>query len=109
VANDRITVDVVQLFLDDNAVKAAIDDGKPRDQARYLTLWLRNQNPRLRTLPLAASLRVDLFDSCEESSDRRTLLQKLSGNARSGVYFYILTVHDGVVHAIKERQIIPAC
>jgi hypothetical protein len=109
VANDRLTVDVVQLFLDGDAVKAAIADGKPRNEARHLMLWLRNQNPRLRTLPLAASLRVDLFDSCEESSDRWALLQKLSGNARSGVYFYTLTVHDGAVHAIKERQITPAC
>ena len=109
VAGDRITVDVVQLFLDGDAVKAAIADGKPREEARYLMVWLRNENPRLRSLPLATNLRVDFFRSCDESPDRRALLKKLAGNARLGVYFYTLTVRDGSVHAIKERQITPAC
>lgn len=109
VANDRITVDVVQLFLDGDAVKAAVADGKPREEARTLMVWLRNQNPRLRSLPLAADLRVDFFHSCDESPDRRAMLTQLAGNARLGVYFYSLTVRDGSVHAIKERQITPAC
>jgi hypothetical protein len=109
VAGDRITVDVVQLFLDGDAVKAAIADGKPREQAEPLTVWLRNQNPRLRTLPLAGDLRVDLYQSCDESPERRALLRKLAHNARLGVYFYTLTVRGGMVHAIKERQITPAC
>jgi hypothetical protein len=109
VANDRITVDVVQLFLDGGAVKAAIADGKPREEARTLMVWVRNQNPRLRSLPLAADLRVDFFKSCDETPDRRAMLTQLAGNARLGSYFYSLTVRDGWVHAIKERQIIPAC
>jgi hypothetical protein len=109
VANDRITVDVVQLFLDGDAVKAAIADGKPRDEARVLTLWLRNENSRLRTLPLAANLSVDLFQSCDENTDRRALLEQLADNARHGLYFYTLTVRDGAVRGITERQIHPAC
>ena len=36
-------MDVVQLFLDGGAVKAAIADGKSRDQAQYLTVWLRTR------------------------------------------------------------------
>ncbi|HJU00945.1 MAG TPA: hypothetical protein VJ966_07025 [Actinomycetes bacterium] len=102
-------MDVVQLFLDGDAVKAAIADGKSRQQAEYLTVYLRNQNPRLRTLPLAADLKVDLHGSCEENKDRRALLEQLAGNVRLGLYFHTLTVRDGVVHAIKERQIQPAC
>jgi hypothetical protein len=109
VAGDRVTVDVVQLFLDGDAVKAAVADGKPREEARTLMVWLRNQNPRLRSLPLAADLRVDFFKSCDETPDRRAMLTQLAGNARLGVYFYSLTVRDGWVHAIKERQITPAC
>jgi hypothetical protein len=109
VAHDRITVDVVQLFLDGDAVKAAIADGKPREQAQAMTVYLRNQNPRLRTLPLAADLKVDFFHSCDEQPDRRAVLEKLAGNVRLGVYFHTLTVRDGAVHAIKERQIQPAC
>jgi hypothetical protein len=109
VANDHITVDVVQRFLDGDASKAALADGRPREEARTLTVWLRNQNPRLRSLPLAADLRVDFFQSCDETPDRRAMLTRLAGNARLGVYFYSLTVRDGSVHAIKERQITPAC
>jgi len=109
IAHDRITVDVVQLFLDGDAVKAALADGKPRQQAEVLSVYLRNQNPRLRTLPLAADLKVDLHGSCEENTDRRALLEQLAGNVRLGLYFHTLTVRDGVVHAIKERQIQPAC
>ena len=109
IARDRITVDMVQLFLDGDAVKAAVADGKSRENAQYLTVWLRNQNPRLRTLPLAADLRVRFHHPCEEPSDRRAVLTRLAASARLGVYFYSLTVHDGAVHAIKERQIIPAC
>jgi hypothetical protein len=109
VAGDRITVDVVQLFLDGDAVKAAIADGKSRQQAEVLTVWLRNQNPRLRTLPLAAGLKVDFHQPCDEQPDRRAVLEQLAGNVRLGLYFHTLTVRDGVVHAIKERQIHPAC
>jgi hypothetical protein len=109
IANDRITVDVVQLFLDGDAVKAAIADGKPREQAEVMSVYLRNQNPRLRTLPLASDLKVDFYQSCDEKPDRRAVLEQLAGNARLGVYFHSLTVRDGVVHAIKERQIHPAC
>ena len=109
IAHDRITVDVVQLFLDGDAVKAAMADGKPREQAEVMTVWLRNQNPRLRTLPLASDLKVDLYHSCDEKTDRRALLEQLSDNVRLGVYFHTLTVRDGVVHAITERQIHPAC
>jgi hypothetical protein len=109
IAHDRITVDVVQLFLDGDAVKAAIADGKPREQAQAMMVYLRNQNPRLRTLPLGADLEVDFFHSCDEKPDRRAELVQLAGNARLGVYFYSLTVRDGAVQAIKERQILPAC
>jgi hypothetical protein len=109
IANDRITVDVVQRFVDGDAVKAAIADGKRREEVFGLDVWLRNQNPRLRSLPLATDLRVDFFQSCDEVPDRRAMLTKLARNARLGVYFYSLTVRDGSVHAIKERQITPAC
>jgi hypothetical protein len=109
IAHDRITVDVVQLFLDGDAVKAAIADGKPREQAEAMTVWLRNRNPRLRTLPLADDLKVDFYQSCDEQPDRRAVLEQLADNVRLGVYFHTLTVRGGEVHAIKERQIQPAC
>jgi hypothetical protein len=110
-ANDRIVVDIVQVFTDDEAVKAAIDDGKSPAQAKYLTGWVRNENPRLRTLPLAADLKVDLLGTCEESgSDREAVLARLADNAkRKGDYYFMLTVSDGTVERIQERLAINAC
>lgn len=110
-ANDRIVVDVVQVFTDDEAVKAAIADGKSPAEAKYLTGWVRNENPRLRTLPLAADLKVDLLGTCEESgSDREAVLTRLADNAkRKGDYYFMLTVSDGTVERIQERLAINAC
>jgi hypothetical protein len=109
VAGDRVTVDVVQRFVDDAAAKAAVEDGRSPEEAEYTTVWLRNENPRLRTLPLAADLRVDFFEPCDTAPDRRAVLRRLAANARLGQYFYSLTVRGGAVHALVERQITPAC
>jgi hypothetical protein len=106
-----VVVDVVQVFKDKAAVDAAIQDGKPRDAAQYLPVYVRNQNPRLRTLPLASNFRVDLLGGCEDSTlSRQALLDKLAGNAKiAGVYYYTLTVKDGAVQRIDEHLAINAC
>jgi hypothetical protein len=110
-ANDRIVVDVVQVFHDDEAVKAAVADGKSPSDAQYLTTWVRNVNPKLRTLPLADDLVVKLRDSCGEAGDdREALLTRLATNAaKKGTYYYTLTVDDGRVERIQERLAINAC
>jgi hypothetical protein len=110
-ANDRIVVDVVQVFHDGAAVRAAIADGKSASDARYLTTWVRNENPRLRTLPLAGDLRVKLRDACgEPDPGREALLTKLAANASlDGTYYYTLTVRDGAVERIQERLAVNAC
>ena len=104
-------VDVVQVFSDGEAVKAAIADGETPAEAKYLTGWVRNENPRLRTLPLAADLKVDLLGTCEESgSDREAVLTRLAASAkRKGNYYFVLTVSDGTVERIQERLAINAC
>ena len=109
VAGDRVTVDVVQRFVGDAATKAAIEDGRSPQEAEDTIVWLRNENPRLRTLPLAAGLRVDFFEPCDTAPDRRAVLRRLAANAHLGQYFYSLTVRHGSVHALVERQITPAC
>jgi hypothetical protein len=106
---NQIVVDVVQVFLDGDAVKAAIADGKSRSEARYLTTWVRNANPRLRTLPLTNDLRVELRDTCDEPAGRGAMLDRLAANARQGIYYYTLTVSDGTVQRIQERLAINAC
>ena len=110
-ANDRIVVDVVQVFQGDRAVKEAIADGRPRSEAQYLTTWVRNQNPRLRTLPMASGVIVKLWGSCEESSkDRDAAFNALAEHARqTGTYYYTLTVSHGKVQRIQEQLAINAC
>jgi hypothetical protein len=110
-ANHRITVDVVQVFHDAKAVKEAVADGKSPAEAKYLTTWVRNQNPRLRTLPLAGDVQVKLRDTCGEGGgDRDAQLTRLAANARlNGTYYYTLTVDDGTVERIQERLAVNAC
>jgi hypothetical protein len=111
-ANDRIVVDVVQVFKDDQAVKAAIADGKSPSEAKYLPGWVRNENPRLRTVPLASNLDVRLLGGCEETGkDRTTVLTQLAEHAkrRGGAYYFTLTVNGGKVTKIQEQLAINAC
>jgi hypothetical protein len=110
-ANDRIVVDVVQVFHDDAAVRAAIADGRSAADAKHLTTWVRNENPRLRTLPLAGEPQVKLRDACgEPDPGREALLTRLAANASlDGTYYYTLTVRDGAVERIQERLAVNAC
>jgi hypothetical protein len=110
-ANHRVTVDVVQVFHDAKAVKEAVADGKSPAEAKYLTTWVRNENPRLRSLPLAGDLQVKLRDTCGEGGgDRDAQLTRLAANARlNGTYYYTLTVDDGTVERIQERLAVNAC
>jgi len=109
----RLVVDLVQVFHDQAAVDAAIADGRGRDQARYLSVWVRNQNSQLRTLPLARDLRLDLRGGdCEAPASQQ--LAKLTADARlmSGsvhAYYFTLTLTGGAVHRIQEFLAINAC
>jgi len=59
-------VDLVQVFHDQVAVNEAIADGQSRNDAQYLTTYVRNENPRRRTLTLAGDVRVELLGGdCE--------------------------------------------
>ncbi len=110
---NRLVVDLVQVFEGQAAVDAAITDGMARDQAQYLGVYVRNLNPRLRTLPLARDLRLDLRGGdCEAPLNHQ--LTKLATDARmmSGsthTYYFTLTVAGGAVHQVQEILAINAC
>ena len=110
---NRLVVDLVQVFDGQAARDAAIADGMARDEAQYLGVYVRNQNPRLRTLPLARDLRLDLRGGdCEAPLNHQ--LAKLATDARamSGpihTYYFTLTVRGGAVHQVQEFLAINAC
>ena len=110
---NRLTVDLVQVFDGQAARDTAIADGMARDKAQYLGVYVRNQNPRLRTLALARDLRLDLRGGdCE--APRNHQLTKLATDARSmsgaiHTYYFTLTVQAGAVHEIHEFLAINAC
>jgi hypothetical protein len=110
---DYLVVDLVQVFDGQAARDAAIADGMARDKAQYLGVYVRNQNPRLRTLPLAGDLRLDLRGGdCEAPVSHQ--LTKLATDARamSGpvhTYYFTLTVGAGAVHQVQEFLAINAC
>jgi hypothetical protein len=110
---NQLVVDLIQVFHGQAAVEAAIADGMPRERAQYLYLYVRNHNPRLRTLPLARDLRLDLRGAdCE--APRSQQLAKLAADARlmSGsthTYYFTLTVTGGAVQRIQEFLAINAC
>jgi hypothetical protein len=107
---NRLVVDLVQVFHDQAAVDAAIADGQSRDTAQYLSTYVRNQNPRLRTLPLAGNVQVDLLGGdCEAPLSHK--LSELAAHARSDVYhyYYALTVTGGAVQRIQELRTGNAC
>jgi hypothetical protein len=111
--SDYLVVDLVQVFQGQAAIDAAIADGLPRDQAQVLYVWVRNQNPRLRTLAMASDLRLDLLPGdCLESRNHQ--FAKLLKDSRAisnsrPAYYFTLTVAGGAVHRIQEDKTFNAC
>jgi hypothetical protein len=109
----HLVVDLVQVFEGRAAIDAAITDGMARDQAQVLYVWVRNQNPRLRTLPMARDLRLDLLPGdCIESRNHQFAKLIKDSRAMSNsrpAYFFTLTVAGGAVHRIQEDKTFNAC
>jgi hypothetical protein len=109
----RLVVDLVQVFDGQAARDAAIADGMARDKAQYLGVYVRNQNPRLRTLPLASDVRLDLRGGdCEAPLNHQLTKLMADVRAMSGpvhTYYFSLTVHAGAVQQVQEFLAINAC
>jgi hypothetical protein len=108
---DLIVVDLVQVFTGKAAVRAALEDGMDRSAAEVRDSYVRNQNDRLRTLEMAAGVRLNLIGACE-STGQEGLFTKLIKDATSGqgqLFYYTLQVQGGMVQRIDEHQAQPAC
>jgi hypothetical protein len=84
-----------------------------RDKAQYLGVYVRNQNPQLRTLPLARDLRLDLLPGdCIESRNHQFAKLIKDSRAMSNsrpAYYFTLTVAGGAIHRIQEDKTFNAC
>jgi hypothetical protein len=108
----RLVVDLVQVLDGQAARDAAIADGMPGDKAQYLGVYVRNQNPRLRTLPLADDARLELRGGCAAPVSQQLAALAADARARSGAdhtYYFTLTVAGGAVHRVQEFVGINAC
>ena len=106
---EQVTIDVVQFFFGDTATEAARADGStnlppPNDY------WIRNLNPRLRSLPVApaAPVTVNILSS-DETGDSQTnstiSLSKLAsyGDIRVSNSLFWVTTRNGVVTGIAQH------
>jgi hypothetical protein len=108
---DLIVVDLVQVFTGNDAVRAALQDGMDRSAAEVRDTYVRNQNDRLRTLEMAAGVRLNLIGSCASTGQegRFTKLIKDATSGQGQLFYYTLQVQGGIVQRIDEHQAQPAC
>src|SRR6266542_3795657 len=83
-------------------------DGLSPADPEWMFLYIRNQNPRLRTLPIARDASIKLLGTCEGPAPR-AMLNVLARNAATNGYYSSLTITDGSVRRIVEHQRQPAC
>lgn len=105
-----VRVDVIQVFLGDDARREARRDGMSWRDSRYLGLYLRNENPILRTLPVAGDARIEFVGGCI-AEDTLGGLRDLERESTpfTDVFYYDLVVEDGVVVDIAQRYAVEGC
>ena len=104
-----ITLDLIQFFTGDAATKAAAEDGEesppPNDY------YIRNVNPRLRTLPVAADapITVNVLAAQSTGSATKDVLVTLAKLAsyfpNSGTPPFWITVEQGQVTKIAQQYL----
>jgi hypothetical protein len=105
-----ITVDVVQLFVGGEAHQAAIEDGVHWKDVRYDPVYLRNENPLLRTLPVARDAHIKFLGTCESPSRWVGLTQlRRETTPFTEAFYYEVTVVDGSVVRIDQQIAIAGC
>jgi hypothetical protein len=112
VEGGTIVVDVLQLFVGEDARQAAIEDNGVEwwEENQYNPVYLRNENPLLRRLPVADDVDVKLPGLCD-SRDRSidlARLRKVIWPFNEGFY-YEVTMRSGTVERIEQKVAIAGC
>jgi hypothetical protein len=105
-----VTVDVVQTFVGAAAHQAAIEDGVPWNDVRFDPVYIRNENPRLRTLPVARDVNIKFIGECMEPS-RRVGLTELRKETTpfTSTFSYDVSVVGGSIQGIQQLIAVAAC
>jgi hypothetical protein len=105
-----VTVDVLQIFVGADAHQAAIEDGVPWNDVRFDPVYIRNENPLLRTLPVASDAHIKLLGTCE-APNRSIALKQLRNETTpfTDAFYYEVSVAGGNVVGIVQKIAISAC
>jgi hypothetical protein len=104
-----VTVDVLQVFVEGAAHRAAIEDGVPWRDVMYDPVYIRNENPLLRTLPVAGDVLLTFVGGCDAPSRQAALIQLRREAVGNDTYYYEMAVIEGSVVALEQRIAISAC
>jgi len=105
-----VEVDVLQVFVGAEAHQAAIEDGVSWNDVRFNPVYIRNENPLLRTLPVARDAHIKLLGMCEAPS-RSIGLKELRNVTTpfTDAFYYDVTVVGGSVVGITQKIAVAAC
>ena len=107
----EITVDVIEVFIGEaEQHQAAIEDGVDWDQVKYDPIYVRNENPLLRKLPVAWDVRILFFGWCDYPERWAGLTELREEVASSGEgWYYEIKITDGEVVAIEQKEVFSGC
>lgn len=105
-----ITVDVIQVFVGAEQRQAAIEDGVDWAYVMYDPVYVRNENPLLRKLPVAWDVRILFYGWCDYPSRWAGLTELRKEAASSGEgWYYEITVVDGETVGIEQKVASSGC
>ena len=105
-----VEIDVLQVFVGAEAHRAAIEDGVSWNDVRYNPVYIRNENPLLRTLPVARDAHIKLLGMCEAPSRSIGLKELLNETTPfTDAFYYDVTVVGGSVVSITQKIAVSAC
>jgi hypothetical protein len=105
-----VTVDVLQTFFGDAAHRAAIQDGVPWSDVQFEPVYIRNDNPLLRTLPVARDVRIKLIGVCMDPGRRIALTElRTATTPFTDTFYYEVTVVGGDVERIQQLIAVAGC
>ena len=100
-----ITFDLIQLYFGEEAKREELKDHDTTYPAPN-EVYLRNINPRLRTLPVRTSATISVLDNNFDATDGYASLANLAAVLpRQGVMPFWITVRHGQVVRIAEQYI----